>query len=224
MKSSFSFLGKPYQAMLFDMDGTLIDNMMVHHEAWRVALGERGIHMTIEQVKEEIHGVNTEIMARLFGDQFTPAEAVQFAFDKEAAYRRIYADEIALIPGVQAFLDRAKELDVPMALATAAPVENVDFVFEKLAIADYFSVLKHAGDVTRGKPDPQVFELAAQGLGVDVARCLVFEDSLTGAHGAKNAKSDAVIVTTTHAQSEFEGIDCIAAFVQDFEGLEISPL
>lgn len=222
MKPTFSFLGKPYQAMLFDMDGTLIDNMMVHHEAWRVALAERGIHLTLEQVQAEIHGVNTEIMARLFGEQFTAAEAAQFAYDKEAAYRRIYADEIALIPGVQVFLDRAKALNVPMAIATAAPVENVDFVFDKLPIAPYFSALKHAGDVSRGKPDPQVFVLAAEALGADIEQCLIFEDSITGALAAKNAKADAVIITTTHAEAEFAGIGDIVVFADDYLSFEIA--
>ncbi|MGB0866882.1 MAG: HAD family hydrolase, partial [Granulosicoccaceae bacterium] len=127
--NSFKVLGKNYSALLFDMDGTLIDNMMVHHEAWRVALSERGIHMSIEEVKDQVHGVNHEIMARLFGDTFSTAEAAQFAYDKEAAYRKIYADQIELLPGAERFLESHRSMGVPMALATAAPVENVDFVF-----------------------------------------------------------------------------------------------
>ena len=220
--ATFTFLGKPYQALLFDMDGTLIDSMMVHHEAWRVALAERGLIMTLDEVKEQIHGVNHEILLRLFGESFTEAEAVQFAWDKEAAYRNIYAADIALISGAQRFLDQAKSLNIPMALATAAPVENVDFVFEHLPLRDYFPVVKHAGDVQRGKPDPQVFELTALELGVDVSECLVFEDSITGAHAAKNAGADAVILTTTHAQAEFGEFDHIVRFALDFDELETS--
>lgn len=224
MHATFTFLGKPYQALLFDMDGTLIDSMMVHHEAWRVALAERGLHMSIEEVKEQIHGVNHEILLRLFGESFSEAEAVRFAWEKEAAYRRIYAADIALISGAQRFLDRAKALNIPMALATAAPVENVDFVFEHLPIQAHFPVVKHAGDVQRGKPDPQVFELAALELGVDVSECLVFEDSITGAHAAKNASADAVILTSTHAQAEFNEFDHIVRFAPDFDALEISRI
>lgn len=224
MNAPFTFLGKPYQALLFDMDGTLIDSMMVHHEAWRVALAERGLHMSIDEVKEQIHGVNHEILLRLFGESFTKEEAVRFAWEKEAAYRRIYAADIALISGAQRFLDRAKALNIPMALATAAPVENVDFVFEHLPLQGHFPVVKHAGDVQRGKPDPQVFELAAKGLGADVKECLVFEDSITGALAAKNGASDAVIITSTHAEAEFDGMDHIVAFADDFLEFTLEPI
>ncbi len=221
-KQQFSFGDKSYQAMLFDMDGTLIDNMMIHHEAWRVALAEHGIHMTLDQVKAEIHGVNHEILGRLFGEQFSTEQAEKFAYDKESAYRRIYANEIVLIDGVQNFLDSAKELGVPMAMATAAPVENVDFVFDKLPIAGYFSAVKHAGDVSRGKPDPQVFELAAEAIGVDVKECLIFEDSVTGALAAENAGADAVIITTTHNEDEFAAVGGIVKFAAHYLQLKIA--
>lgn len=216
MSSTFAFKGKPYQAILFDMDGTLIDNMMIHHEAWRVQLAEHGVHMTIDEVMAEVHGVNLEILARLFGDTFTTEQAVQFAFNKEAAYRRIYADTIELIKGGNQFLDKAHSLSVPMAVATAAPAENLDFVLSHLPIADYFTTVKHAGDVSRGKPDPEVFQLAAEGLGVDVQQCLIFEDSITGALAAKNAGADSVIITTTHEVHEFAEIDNIVVFADDY--------
>lgn len=219
MKPTFTFQNKSYQAMLFDMDGTLIDNMMVHHEAWRVALAEKGVHMTLDEVKAEIHGVNIEILARLFGDSFSNAEAEQFAFNKEAAYRRIYADKIELISGAKEFLDKAQTLKIPMAVATAAPFENINFVLEHLPISHYFSAVKHAGDVSRGKPDPEVFQLAAKALKVDVQECLVFEDSVTGAMAAKNAGADAIIITTTHEVREFSEIDNIKTFSHNYEGL-----
>ncbi len=222
MAACFNFQGKTYDALLFDMDGTLIDNMMVHHEAWRIALAEKGMHMSIEQVKDEIHGVNHEILQRLFGDSFTLEDAQQFSWDKEAAYRRVYADDIVLIPGVEVFLKAAQDLSVPMALATAAPVENVDFVFEHLDLKPYFPVIKHAGDVQRGKPDPQVFEMAAVSLGVAVENCLVFEDSVTGAHAAANAGADAVIITSTHQQQEFAGMEHVVVFADDYLGLSLS--
>lgn len=201
------------------MDGTLIDNMMIHHEAWRVQLAEHGVHMTIDEVKAEIHGVNLEILARLFGDTFTKDQAEKFAFDKEAAYRRIYADTIELIKGAKNFLEKAHSLSVPMAVATAAPVENIDFVLTHLPVSKYFSTVKHAGDVSRGKPDPEVFQLAAEGLGVDARECLIFEDSITGALAAKNAGADSVIITTTHDISEFAEIDNIIVFADDYSTL-----
>lgn len=205
------------KGIIFDMDGTMIDNMMIHHRAWQKQLRSLGIDLSIEEVKERIHGVNIEILKREFGDRFSPEERIRISDEKEAAYREIYKPQLKLINGLTQFLDRLKAANKPMAIGTAAPGVNADFVLDELNLRPYFDSVVHAGHVTKGKPDPEVFQLAAKGINLDARDCIVFEDSVTGAKAAQNAGSRSVIVTTTHQEEEFEGIDNIIGFIKDFE-------
>jgi len=212
------------KGFIFDMDGTMIDNMMVHHRAWQQKLKEYGIDWSLEEVHEKVHGVNVELLERLFGDRFTMEERIQISKEKEEAYRAIYQPEIQLIDGLLDFLAAAKLANIPMAIATAAPPENAYFVLENLPISSYFKALFHSDDVTKGKPDPQVFELAAAALGLPLQDCLIFEDSLTGAEAAHRAGCSAVIVTTTHQQKEFDNYDHIKHFIKNYKTLKIATL
>lgn len=213
----------PCQALLFDLDGTLVDNMMVHHRAWQQKLKELGLDYSLERVKEEIHGVNLEILERLFGDRFTQAEREQIAWDKEAAYRDIFAADFAanVVPGAIAFIRQAHTAGIPMAIGTAGPRENAEFVVSRLGIGDLMGHLVHSGMVRKGKPDPEVFQQGADALGVDLKDCIIFEDSVTGAQAANNAGCPVVVLTTTHVEAEFTA-QKVAAFRPDFTGMEIS--
>jgi HAD superfamily hydrolase (TIGR01509 family) len=210
-----------YKGIIFDMDGTMVDNMMVHHRAWQRKLAELGLDLSIDEVKEKIHGINEEILERIFGDRFTFEERRRISWEKEAAYREIFLPELRLVPGLQGFLERAKAANIPMAIGTAAPTENVDFVMDKLSLRPYFSGVFDAKSVTKGKPDPEIFHVAAAAMGLSTADCLIFEDSLTGAEAAKRADARTIIVTTTHAIEEFAHFDHIIKFIKDFEGLEL---
>ncbi|RXG29981.1 HAD family hydrolase [Leeuwenhoekiella marinoflava] len=211
----------PVKALIFDMDGTMIDNMMIHHRAWQKKLQELGLEMTLEDVKRDIHGVNNEIIKRLFDDRFTDKEVAQIAWDKEAAYREIYADQIKLLPGLQEFLDTAKELGIPMGIGTAAPKENAEFAMEALELQPYFKTVVHSDMVARGKPDPQVFKMVADDLNINLKDCLIFEDSPTGAQAAANGNSKSIILTTTHTQDEFSSINGIQTFIKDYKTLSL---
>ena len=210
------------KALIFDMDGTMIDNMMIHHRAWQKKLKELGLEMTLDEVKRDIHGVNNEIIKRLFGDRFTAEEIAQIAWDKEAAYREIYADKIRMLPGLQQFLDAAKALKIPMGIGTAAPKENAEFAVEALQLEPYFQTVVHSDMVDRGKPDPQVFEMVASRLQVVLKDCMIFEDSPTGAQAAANGNAQSVILNTTHTPDEFERISKIQHFMTDYKNIQLT--
>ncbi|WP_234405842.1 HAD family hydrolase [Leeuwenhoekiella sp. MAR_2009_132] len=212
----------PVKALIFDMDGTMIDNMMIHHRAWQKKLKDLGLEMSLEEVKRDIHGVNNEIIRRLFGNRFSEKEIAQIAWDKEAAYREIYADDIKMLPGLQEFLDTAKALKIPMGIGTAAPKENAEFAIEALSLQPYFKTVVHSDMVQRGKPDPQVFEMVAEHLTIKLSESLIFEDSPTGAKAAANGNSKSIILTTTHSESEFSTIPAIQHFMPDYTHIKLS--
>ena len=212
------------EGLIFDMDGTMVDNMMVHHEAWQRKLASLGIEMSMAEVKEHIHGVNEEILERLFGNRFTPEERKRIAWEKELEYREIFADRLQLINGLDLFLAETHQAGMAMAIGTAAPPENVDFVLDRLNLRSYFTGIIHARHVSKGKPDPETFVMAAQTIGIPVRNCLVFEDSLAGAQTAKNAGCHSIIVTSTHAREEFQEFDHILKFINDFSEITLKEI
>lgn len=209
------------QGIIFDLDGTLIDNMMVHHRAWQRKLKELGLDYSLERVKEEIHGVNLEILERLFGDRFSLEDRKRIAWEKEEAYRNIYASEIKPLAGLMNFLDKARALKIPLAIATAGPPENCFFALDALGIRNYFGHIVHSAMVSKGKPHPEAFQQAADGLGLPLSECLVFEDSITGAQAAANGNCAAVVITTTHAKAEFASFEHIISFQDDYTKMQI---
>lgn len=213
-----------FKGIIFDMDGTMIDNMMVHHRAWQKQLASLGLELTLEEVQEKIHGVNEEILKRLFGNRFSDMEIQQIAWNKEATYRTIFEPELKLLEGLPSFLEELKNAAIPLAIGTAAPKENAEFVLNQLQLWEYFQAIRHAGHVTKGKPDPQVFELAAAGLNLNVSDCIVFEDSPTGAEAAYRANCPLVVVTTTHQKEEFTHLPNVIGFIEDYTTMNLNLL
>ncbi len=212
------------KGIIFDMDGTMVDNMMVHHRAWQQKLSSLGLDLSLEEVRENIHGINTEILGRLFGNRFTPEERERISDEKEAEYRRIFRRELRLVDGLPGFLKELAGAGIPMAIGTAAPPENVDFVLDELGIRHYFIGVFHAGSVSRGKPDPEIFEKAAASMGLPARDCLIFEDSPTGAEAALRAGSPAIILTTTHSEEEFRQFPNIRRFITDFSAVTVGEV
>jgi HAD superfamily hydrolase (TIGR01509 family) len=198
------------------MDGTMVDNMMIHHRAWQRKLKELGLDLSLGEVMQKVHGVNEEILLRLFGDRFTPDERTRYAYEKEAEYREIFKPELKLIQGLPELLVQLKENKMPMGIGSAAPPENVDFVLDNLDIRHFFKIVLHAQNVANGKPHPEIYLNVADGLGLPTRDCLVFEDSPVGVEAAQRAGCPVVVVTTTHKREEFKSFSNIIKFIPDF--------
>ena len=209
------------QAIIFDMDGTMVDNMMLHHRCWQKTLAGYGLDMTMEEVVAKCHGKNIEIIERLFPGKYTLEERERISFEKESVYREIFLPQLKLINGLPDLLETAKNAGIPMGIGTAAPPGNVNFVLDNLGIRHYFKSVVDADGVTKGKPEPDVFFKVADELGVAYANCLVFEDSPTGARTALNAGMKAIILTTTHQAEEFAAIPSVLRCVTDFTEVDI---
>jgi len=203
------------KAIIFDVDGTMIDNMMVHHRAWQAVLAENGLELELEEVRREIHGINKEILKRLFGDRFTQEDRQDISNAKEARYREIFKPDLKLIAGLDEYLVNCQMESLLLGVATAAPKENLDFVLDTLNIRKLFKATLHAGDVTKGKPDPEVYLKAAAIMRVEPTECLVFEDSPTGAESAIRAGMRVIVIKTTHSEEEFKHLS-IDRFINDF--------
>jgi beta-phosphoglucomutase family hydrolase len=185
------------QAAVFDMDGTLVDNMRFHAAAW-VAISQRlGLNVPAERFEREFAGKkNEEIFPLLLGRPLPDDELARLADEKESLYRSLYAGHLVPLAGALELLERLAQAGIRRAVATAAPPANRDFVLDGLRLRDRFEHIIGAEDVTRGKPHPDVYLKAAATLGVAPGACVAFEDAINGILSAKAAGMRAVGVTT----------------------------
>jgi beta-phosphoglucomutase family hydrolase len=205
-------------AFIFDLNGTMIDDMAYHTRAWQQILrDDLGRDLGWDEVKGQMYGKNSEVLERIFGKgYFSAAQMEDLSVEKERRYQRAYLPHLALLPGLAGFLERAATQRIPMAIASAAIPFNIDFVLDNLGIRHYFGAVVSADDVTESKPHPATFLEAARRLGVAPAGCLVFEDAPKGVEAAQRAGMPCVVLTTTHGPEEFDPYPNVLGFVQDY--------
>jgi beta-phosphoglucomutase len=185
-------------AVIFDMDGVLIDSYHAHLQSWREAARVEGLEIAEEQFAATFGKTSRESIAWLWRDRhFTDHQIKDFDHRKEAAFRRIIAARFPLMPGVVELLDSLAKAGFLLAIGSSGPPENVDQVLDKLAIRTLLSAVVTGADVTRGKPDPQVFLIAAERMGVSPARCVVVEDAALGIQAADSAGMKAIGLAST---------------------------
>jgi beta-phosphoglucomutase len=188
------------RAALWDMDGTLLDSAEYHWLAWRDTLAAESYPITYAQFVATFGQRNDTILRGYFGPDLTDVQVGRIADAKEECYRRLVRERgVALLPGVQRWLEQLHAQGWRQAIASAAPRANVEAIVAALEIGQFFGALVTAEDVQRGKPDPQVFLTAAERLGVPAARCVVAEDAPAGIEGAYRAGMRAIGVRTSHA-------------------------
>jgi beta-phosphoglucomutase family hydrolase len=184
-------------AVIFDLDGTLVDNMRFHVQAWVAMSRSLGIETPAERFEREFNGRrNEEIFPALLGRPVPPEELARLSEQKESHYRALYAPHLAPLRGARELLVRLRDAGLGLAVASAGPRPNRAFVLDGLQLRPFFSHVVGAEDVTRGKPAPDLFLAAARALGVEPAACVVFEDAVHGIHAARTAGMIAVGVTT----------------------------
>ncbi|MCU1289533.1 MAG: beta-phosphoglucomutase [Acidobacteria bacterium] len=210
------------RAFIFDMDGTLVDNMRFHGEAWKRMLTENGIEADPHEFLVKTAGkTNREIIPHFFADA-DEARLLELGNRKESLYRELFLPERKAVEGAIEFLKEARDLGIKMAVATAAPVANMEFILDGLDLRRYFQAITTAADVSHGKPNPEVFLKSAEKLGVEPANCLVFEDAFNGFEAARRAGMKSVAITTVNSREQLANIEGIVEILSDFTG--ISPL
>lgn len=192
-----------FDAVIFDMDGTMVDNVYYHFLAWQELCRKRGIKLTRQEYNNKLSGrKNNDSLKIVFGSDLSSEEKVKLAEEKETLYRKFYKPHIKEIAGLTKFLKNLKSSGVLCAIATTAPLKNRQFVVKNLSIEKYFDLILGEEDVIRGKPFPDMYLKAAELLKVNPSRCLVFEDSLAGIEAAKSAGSHVIALRTSHKASE----------------------
>ena len=206
------------KAFLFDLNGTMIDDMQYHLKIWHdVVTNELGAKLTLEEMRNQMYGKNDELLTRVFGEgRFTQAEVEEISRRKEIKYQEMYRPHLDLLPGLFEFLNRADQAGIKMAIGSAAIPFNIDFVLDNLHIRKYFRAVVSAHDVLESKPHPEVFVKAADLIQVDPHDCVVFEDAPKGVEAARNAGMEAVAITTMHSADEFSAYTNILCFVKDY--------
>ncbi len=198
-------------AVIFDMDGVLIDSYEAHLESWQVVAREEGTDMTREQFGRTFGRTSRETITVVWPDKGDDPDAVRdFDHRKEVAFRKIITDRFPTMPGAVDLLDHLAAADISVAVGSSGPTDNVDLVVEKLGGAARFGAVVTGNDVTRGKPDPQVFLIAAERLGLPAQRCIVVEDSRPGLKAARAAGMACVgLASTGHTRDELSLADLV---------------
>ncbi|MCX2494479.1 HAD family phosphatase [Pedobacter sp. PF22-3] len=206
------------KAFLFDLNGTMINDMAFHNRAWHdILTQDLGASISFDAVKKQMYGKNQDLLERVFGvGHFSQEQIDQISIEKEHRYQAAYKKHLALIAGLGDFLEKSKQSDIQMAIGSAAIPFNINFVLDNLNLRSYFKAIVSAEDVVNSKPDPETFTKGAEILGFPAKQCIVFEDAPKGVEAAQNAGMKCVVLTTMHTREEFSAYQNIIAFIEDY--------
>lgn len=208
-------------AVLFDLDGTLVDNMEYHVQAWIELGAALGHTLTREQIVRDFAGrKNSDILTKLLGRELDPRELAELAEQKEARYRALYAPRMAAVAGAHAFLEALAARGIACGVATAAPLANRDLVLNGLGLATRMQTIVGVEAVSRAKPAPDLFLEAARRLAHAPEHTLVFEDAVLGVQAGRAAGMTVCGVTTSEPSEMLLDAGAIIS-VRDFT--EIPP-
>ncbi len=205
----------PQPAVIFDVDGVLVDSYQLHFLGWQRMLAELGEAYTETMFRETFGWTNLDSFAHLFGEKYSVEEAMAATDRKEAIYRECIEEEFPAIDGAVELVDALAAADFALAVGSSGPPENVAKTLECLGRAKRFTVRVTGADVTRGKPDPQVFLLAAEKLGVAPRECVVVEDAPAGVAAAKAAGMACVALVGTATREQLAQADWVVESLRE---------
>jgi beta-phosphoglucomutase len=213
---------KNSKAFLFDLNGTMINDMQYHITAWHRIMNELGVEIGLERMKQECYGKNHEVIERIFPGRFTEEEKTKMSFEKEKQYQREFKPYLKLISGLEGFLKDAYDAGIKLGIGSAAIMPNIDFVLDGLEIRKYFHTIVSADDVIKSKPDPETWLKCAEKLRIQTSECIVFEDSPKGAESALNAGMNCIINTNLHKKEEFDSYKNIIGFIENYNSIVLN--
>jgi HAD superfamily hydrolase (TIGR01509 family) len=209
----------PVSALIFDMDGTMVESMPAHAKSWDLFRQRHHLKLSVDEILERTTGRNgIECVRELLGQDIPEDQAKELIDRKEADYREIFAREFREVAGFAKFARQAQERGLKIAVATAGDKNNLGFVLDRLDLQRRPDAEVRGDQGLPGKPEPDIFLKAAKMLGADPAACIVFEDAPFGIEAAGRAGMRAVAICSTHKSAELAGPHVIAS-VRDYEEL-----
>jgi beta-phosphoglucomutase len=189
-------------AIIFDMDGVIIHNNDWHLKSWLIFARQLGMQLTEEEFPTKVFGkTNEQILEKAF-PQASENQLHAWSLEKEALYREMYSPHFQLADGLEAFLKNLKSANLKIAVASNAPLVNVDFALDLGKIRPYFDVVMYAGLVPKPKPAPDIYLKSAELLYQQPGDCYVIEDSPTGLEAARLAGCRTIAITSTYAKAD----------------------
>ena len=196
-------------ATIWDMDGVIVDTAVYHYRSWRHAFKKRGVNFTEADFQRKFGQRNDAIIRASIGREVTVEEIEEIAQDKENYFRENVRHHVKPLPGAVELIRALHEGGYRTAIASSAPPENIRLLLGSLGITDCFQQIAYGKEVTESKPSPQIYLLAAQKLGAEPGKCIVFEDAVTGVAGAKRAGMYCVAVTTSNPRESLQEADLV---------------
>lgn len=201
-------MSERYNALLWDLDGTIVDTKACHFFSWQKTLQKHGYSIDQAVFEENFGRKNTTLVPLFLGLDPGADLMGQIINEKETIFRRLAPKQAGLVPGVRSWLSTAEELNFTQVIASSAPIENIAIMLATFELENYFEIII-SGTELPAKPEPEIFLKAAHAVGCHPKDCLVIEDSLAGIRAAKNAGMKCIAVTTTHPRVELTMADLV---------------
>ncbi len=209
--------------VIFDVDGVLVDSYAAHLESWKRLGAELGRDLTEAQFASTFGRTSRDIIAELFGET-DPARIGRLDERKEQFYRDSIRGRVPVMPGAVELVESCRRAGLRLGVGSSGPPENVQLVCDAMDLTRRLSAIVTGRDVTRGKPDPQVFLLAAKQMAIAADRCVVVEDAPAGIEAARRAGMKSIALTSTHPAEAFDGADLIVASLSGLDADRIIEL
>ena len=203
------------KGVIWDLDGVIVDTAPFHFEAWKKTLEEMGLPFSREEFALIFGRRNRDIIAEVVGKPLSAEEVERISARKESLFQEALRGNVRPLPGVLFWLEELKRRGYRQALATSAPRENMEMMVGSLGIEGFFDEIVLADEVSAGKPDPEIFLLAAKALQLSPARCIVIEDAVTGVEAAKRAGMRCIALATTYPRRVLAEADMVVDSLND---------
>tara|TARA_B100001175_G_scaffold212657_1_gene180635 strand:+ start:855 stop:1502 length:648 start_codon:yes stop_codon:yes gene_type:complete len=211
------------KGIIFDMDGTIVDSLPYHYEAWKIFFNENKVENFSEKLNEYKGGGTLDLMRTVYGNQYSKKELKKMSEDKEKIFRKIYKGEIKQILGFKKFLGELKSKDIMVGLASNAIRKNVSMIINELEIYDYFDSIICGDEVINGKPNPEMFNETIDRFNINKDECLIFEDSLEGVLAAKNSGVKVIGITSSSSNKVLKDAGCVMS-ISDYLDFKLSDI